>query len=158
MIHRLKDWDDNATPSGNSVAIEVLLKLTVLTAESDFEEEAARILRILAPVMEKHPYGFARVLCALDFYLSTPKAIVIAGDLREEAAKALRQAVYAQYIPNKMVLLAEPENTGERYSSLFEGKTPVDGKPTAYVCENYACKAPVTSPEELRAILRNTGG
>ena len=152
LIHRPKDWDDNATPSGNSVAVEVLLKLGLLTGASGWGA-AVPILRKLAPVMEKHPYGFARILSALDFYLSTPKEIVIAGNLEADATKELLRAIYAMYLPNKIVALAGHQSADAEDMRLLRDKTEIDGKPTAYVCENYACKAPVTSPEELRKAL-----
>ena len=153
LIQRPKDWDDNATPSGNSVAVEVLLKLALLDGTSENRQRAAEILRKLAPVMEQHPYGFARVLCALDFYLSTPKEIAIVGDFDDEATRALIQEVYTTYLPNKIIALGGQRNVDASSTPLLEGKTRVDGKPTAYVCENYACNAPVTTPEELRKLL-----
>ena len=152
LIHRPKDWDDNATPSGNSVAVEVLLKLALLIDNNAYRQQAAVILRKLAPALEKHPYGFARVLGALDFYLSTPKEIAIIGDFPEEAMQALFREVYAAYLPNKIIAVG---NGGKDTPNLplLEGKTRIEGRPTAYVCENYACKAPVTAPEELRKAL-----
>ena len=153
LIQRPKDWDDNATPSGNSVAIEVLLKLGLLTGAVGWPESAVPILRKLAPVMEKHPYGFARILGCLDFHLSAPKEIAIVGDLENEATKELLRAVYAQYIPNKIVALGGHVSADAEDTPLLEGKTLLEGKPTAYVCENYACQQPVTTSEELKKIL-----
>ena len=152
LIHRPKDWDDNATPSGNSVAVEVLLKLAILTGNETYRQKAAEILRKIAPEMEKHPYGFARVLSALDFYLSTPKEIAIVGELNDGDTRALVREIYAKYLPNKLVAIGNMVNYDTNLP-LLEGKTRIDGKPTAYVCENYACKAPVTSPEGLRKAL-----
>lgn len=152
LIHRPKDWDDNATPSGNSVAVEVLLKLAALTDKPEYRQKAAEILRKLAPVMEQHPYGFARILSALDFYLATPKEIAVIGDFPDEATQALLREVYAAYLPNKIVALGSGGEAA-RNLPLLEGKARMDGQATAYVCENYACKAPVTAPEELRKAL-----
>jgi uncharacterized protein YyaL (SSP411 family) len=154
LIQRLKDWDDNATPSGNSVAVEVLLKLAVLTGEDSYRQKAARTLRKLGPVLEKHPYGFARMLSALDFYLSTPKEIALVGDPAEEATKALLRTVYASYLPNKVVALAARPEAAPANIPLLADRPMRDGKPTAYVCENFACKEPVTTPERLAAQLR----
>ena len=151
LIQRPKDWDDNATPSGNSVAVEVLLNLTILTDNPDYRQKAALILRKIAPVMEQHPYGFARILSALDFYLSTPKEIALVGDPAREDFRALLREVHAHYLPNKVVALSGLPKQEE--PPPLRGKTLLDGKPTAYVCENYACQQPVTSPEELRRLL-----
>ena len=153
LIQRPKDWDDNATPSGNSVAIEILLKSAMLADVPAHRQQAADILRKLAPVIEQHPYGFARVLCALDIYLSKPQEIAIIGDLNDEATKALLREVYAKYLPNKVVALNGNFRADEAIVPLLEGKPKMDGKPTAYVCENYACQQPVTSPKELRKLL-----
>ncbi|HZP84680.1 MAG TPA: thioredoxin domain-containing protein, partial [Chthonomonadaceae bacterium] len=155
LIQRLKDWDDNATPSGNSVAVEVLLKLAVLTGEDSYRQKAARVLRKLGPVLEKHPYGFARMLGALDFYLSTPKEIALVGDPAEEATKALLRAVYASYLPNKVVALAARPEAALANIPLLADRPMREGRPTAYVCENFACKEPVTTPERLTAQLRS---
>jgi uncharacterized protein YyaL (SSP411 family) len=158
LIQRPKDVDDNATPSGNSVAVEVLLKLSVLTGDDKYRQEAARVLRKLGPMVEKHPYGFARLLGALDFYLSAPKEIALIGDLNDTPMQALLRSVYTTYLPNKIVV-ADPGNKkdyGEESDiPLLRDRPQINGQPTAYVCENFACKAPVTTPEALAQQLRN---
>ena len=82
-----------------------------LTGEDQYRQCAARVLRKLGPVVEKHPYGFARLLGALDFYLATPKEIALIGDLNSEAGKALLQTVYATYLPNKIVVAGSGKET-----------------------------------------------
>jgi uncharacterized protein YyaL (SSP411 family) len=153
LIQRPKDWDDNATPSGNSVAVEVLLKLAILTGDDSYRQTAARVLRKLGPVLEKHPYGFARMLGALDFYLSTPQEIALIGDPQAPATIALHRALYKPYLPNKVVIVsaAPVENSP---LPLLQDRPLRDGQPTAYVCENYACREPVTTPDALTAQLR----
>jgi uncharacterized protein YyaL (SSP411 family) len=153
LIQRLKDWDDNATPSGNSVAVEVLLRLAVLTGEDSYRQHAARVLRKLGPALEKYPYGFARMLSALDFYLASPKEIAILGDPAEAATQALLHTVYASYMPNKVVVLAVNLESAPPLPLLAD-RPLLEGKPTAYVCEHFACKAPVNTPEELAEQLR----
>ncbi len=148
LIQRLKDWDDNATPSGNSVAVEVLLRLAVLTGEDSYRQRAAQVLPQLGPVLEKYPYGFARMLGALDFYLATPQEIALIGDPAVAQTRALLHAVYAPYLPNKIVALAVSPEAAPALPLLAD-RPMLDGKPTAYVCENFACKAPVTDPEAL---------
>ena len=154
LIQRPKDWDDNSTPSGNSVAVDVLLRLAVLTGNDDYRLRAARVLRRIAPVLEKHPYGFARMLGALDFFLSTPKEIAIIGDPAEAATQALLRAVYTPYLPNKIVVLAASPETASLTLPLLADRPLRDGKPTAYVCENFACKEPVTDPDTLAQQLQ----
>jgi uncharacterized protein len=148
LISRHKDWDDNATPSANSVAVEALLKLALLRGEERYRQAAARVLRKLGPVLEKHPYGFARMLGALDFYLSAPKEVAIIGEQEDDATRALLGAVYSLYLPNKVVAGAA-EGSAPANIPLLADRPQRDGKPTAYVCTNYACQEPVTEPDAL---------
>jgi hypothetical protein len=156
LIHRPKDWDDNATPSGNSVAVDVLLRLSILFGTDDYRSHAARILRKFGPVLEKHPYGFARLLCALDFYLFAPKEIAVIGNPTDPAAQALLRAVYTPYLPNKIVALAPAPDAAPADMPLLADRPLRDGKPTAYVCKNFTCNAPTTDPavltEQLKAV------
>ena len=154
LIQRPKDWDDNATPSGNSVALDVLLRYAALTGQETYAEKARQVLRKLTPVMQQHPYGFARLLGALDFALSTPREIAVIGDPQNPATQALLRAVYAAYLPNKVVALSPQPITGSTEMPLLSDRPMRDDRPTAYVCENFTCKAPVTTPEALTAQLR----
>lgn len=151
LIHRPRDWDDNAVPSGNSVTIETLLRLATLTGNEEYRRHAANILRKMAPLFEKHPYGFCRVLGALDYYLSSPKEIVlIAKDIAD--LTEMQRAIRAVYLPNRVIVLqtdASPQDSLQ----LTEGRTVQEGKPTAYVCENFVCKAPTTNTNELHSLL-----
>ncbi len=154
LIQRTKDWDDNATPSGNSVALGVLLKLAILVGEDRYRQAAARVLRKLGPLLEKHPYGFARMLGALDFYLSSPKEIAVIGTPDDAATRALLDTVYAVYLPNKVVA-GMADGSAPEGIPLLVGRPKRDGKPTVYVCENFACKEPVTTSEALMPQLRS---
>jgi uncharacterized protein YyaL (SSP411 family) len=153
LIQRPKDWDDNATPSGNSVAVGVMLKLAVLRGEERYRRAAARVLRKLGPVLEKHPYGFARMLGALDLYLASPREIAIIGQLEDPATSALLGAVHSIYLPNKVLAgcdgISVPTNIPLLVDRPLRG-----GKPTAYVCENFTCKQPVIDAEALGAQLQ----
>jgi uncharacterized protein YyaL (SSP411 family) len=155
LIQRPKDWDDNATPSGNSVALDVLLRLAALTGESDYREHAARVLRRLGSTLEKHPYSFARCLSALDFYLSELKEIAIIGERTSEATQTLLHTVYSLYLPNKIVVQTDEPETVSGDIPLLADRPLRDGLPTAYVCTNFTCKAPVTTAEALLAQLQS---
>ena len=102
--------------------------------------------------MEKHPQGFARLLGALDFYLSTPKEIVIIGE--RDAARDLIAAVYAHYLPNKLVVVSSSPAKDAAKIPLLQDRVQREGKPTAYVCENFACQQPVTDARSLAAQLQ----
>ncbi len=149
LIVRSKDFFDNATPSGNSVAAEVLVKLEKLTGDDKYSRYAAGIFRLLSGQLMKYPQAFGRALTGLSYYLAAVKEIVILGD-DAELTDVLRQ----NYIPNKIVVLSEKGGDSDLLP-ILEGKQPVDGKPTAFVCENFTCREPVTDKERLIEQLKN---
>ncbi|HYN83771.1 MAG TPA: thioredoxin domain-containing protein [Pyrinomonadaceae bacterium] len=155
LIVRNKDFFDNATPSGNSVAAEALLRLSVLTGEEDFRRKAANVFRLVYDAMSRYPSAFGYALGALDFYLSTPKEVVIvAASDDDSGADALAREVWSRYLPNKVVVRArEDDERAAGLVPLLAGREARGGRATAYVCENYACQQPVTSAEELAAQL-----
>jgi uncharacterized protein YyaL (SSP411 family) len=151
LIIRSKDYYDNATPSGNSVAAIVLLRLAVLTENEDYRRRAVTILRLLAEPIKRHAAGFGRALAALDFYLSSPKEIAIVGDPDSQETRLLTRQVWDTYIPNKVVAHSPSENSdAARRLALLRERPMVDSQPTAYVCQNYVCQEPVTEPSSLK--------
>ena len=150
LIQRPKDWDDNAIPAGNSVAVEVLLRWAFFHEKGGKNRELAeQTLKKMASVLEKHPTSFARLLCALDFYLADVTEIAILGDPNDESTKRLKKTVYDSYRPNKVVVSAPHGYSEGSEQPLLENRPLLDGKPTAYVCRNFLCQKPVNSPEEL---------
>ena len=149
LIVRTKDFYDNATPSGNSVAADVLLKLAKLTSDEKYERFASTVLRLAAAQLKRHPQGFGRTLSAIEFFLGDSKEIVLMGD--EDGN--LGREVWSEYRPGKVVVPANG-STESAMIPLIEGRAAIDGKPTAYVCENFACRMPVTTVEELKEQLR----
>ncbi len=149
LIVRKKDFHDNATPSGNSVAADVLLKLARLTGEEKYERFAVTVLRLVAPQIRRYPQAFGRSLATLEFYFNPTREIVILG----EKGNALEKEIWKDFLPNKVVVLADGATENGEFIPLLKERTLIDGKPTAYVCENFACQKPVTSAEELREQL-----
>ena len=150
LIVRSKDFLDNATPSGNSVAAEVLLCLASLTANESFARKAVTIFRLLRDPLERYASAFGRLLGALDFYLSTPKEIAIIGPLDAEETRSLLREVWTRYLPNKVV--AQTAGDDDRVIAvlpLLRDRPMVDGHATAYVCEHYTCQQPTISAAEL---------
>ena len=152
LITRTKDFYDNATPSGNSVAAHVLLRLALLAGESRYRELARRTLEPLAPDMRRAPTAFGHLLGALDFYLASPYEVAVVGAPEAPETAALLAEVFGRYLPNKVVALGAPGEAAEGIK-LLEGRDAPGGKATAYVCRNYYCEAPVTEPERLREQL-----
>jgi hypothetical protein len=154
LIVRSKDFMDNATPSGNSVAADVLLRLATLTGNDDYSRRAVTIFRLLRDQLMRYPSAFGRLLGALDFYLSSPKEIVIVGARGEAGTQALIREVWKTYLPNKVVVQAEEHDEAAAETvPLLRDRSMVDGLATAYVCEHYTCQRPVTTASELAAQL-----
>ncbi len=150
LIVRTKDFFDNATPSGNSVAAEVLLNLAALTGNEGYQRKAVTLFRLLGNYIKRYPSAFGRALCALDFYLSTPKEIAIIGEPLAADTQALARTVWQRYLPNKIVAQAvENDARAAELVPLLRERPMIENQATAYVCENYTCQKPVTNPAEL---------
>ncbi|MFL6334601.1 MAG: thioredoxin domain-containing protein [Pyrinomonadaceae bacterium] len=157
LIVRSKDYFDNATPSGNSVAAEALLRLSVLTGKEDYRRKAVNVLRLVRDAVERYPSAFGYALGALDFYLSKPKEIVVVGEAEE--ARPLLREVWGRYLPNKVVVLSKgAEPAAAQIVPLLQDRAAQGDRATAYVCENYTCLQPVNTPEELAAQLESNAG
>lgn len=154
LIVRNKDFMDNATPAGNSVAAELLLRLALLTENQSHARKAVTIFRLLRDQMARYPSAFGYLLGALDFQLSTPQEIVCIGEVGAEDSRALLREVWRRYLPNKVVAQAQ-ENDAEASAilPLLRDRPALGGRATVYVCENYSCLQPVTTPAELAAQL-----
>ncbi|HEV2799227.1 MAG TPA: thioredoxin domain-containing protein [Pyrinomonadaceae bacterium] len=154
LIVRNKDFMDNATPAGNSVAAELLLRLALLTENQEYARRAVTIFRLLRNQMVRYPTAFGYLLGALDFHLSTPKEIVIVGQPGADDSQALLREVWRRYLPNKVVAqTAERDEEALSLVPLVRERPALGGRATAYVCENYSCLQPVTTPAELSAQL-----
>ena len=140
LVARQKDLDDNPTPSGNSMLAFVLLRLARLWGDDELERRAEGVLRLVRDVLPRAPQAFGWALCALDLLLSPPREVAIVGDPESEVARAALRG----FDPNAVVAFGPDEEV-----PLLEGKTLVDGRPAVYVCERFACRAPVTNPDEL---------
>ncbi len=158
-IARPRDLHDGATPAGNSVAADVLLRLGAMTGNADYSNRGAAILRALAGTMKDHPLAAGRYLSALDFYLGPVKEIALAGAVEDEAMQALLDTTYDRFEPNLLVGYVDTEKTTLGQRVPFLSNRPVrDGLATAYFCEHHACLPPVHEPAELlRQLVEGTG-
>ncbi|HEV8633005.1 MAG TPA: thioredoxin domain-containing protein [Chloroflexota bacterium] len=157
LISRPKDLYDSATPSANAVAADVLLRLALLTGETAYHDRAVRSLEAIAPVAARAPQAFGRWLCAVDFALGQPVEIAIVGDPGAEATAELLRAVRGRFVPNKVVALRAPgDEEAAGAVPLLAGRDQLDGRPAAYVCRNFACRAPTSDPDELARQLDGT--
>jgi hypothetical protein len=135
LVVRAKDLYDNAVPSGNSAAAESLLRLSLFTGESSYEDAAGSALRLVADAMAGAPSGFGHALSALDLYLGPSHEVAIVGEPDAEDTRALVDAAARdRWRPNVVLAVASPTDTTSRTSvPLMRDRPQVDGKPTAYV-------------------------
>jgi uncharacterized protein YyaL (SSP411 family) len=152
LVTRPKDVFDNATPSGTSVAADMLTRLALLTGDERYQRGADGVLTALGGIAGQHPASFGRLLCALDFALGRPREIAIVGPFDSEEMRALRRVVFGRFLPNRVVA-GSANGAGGATIPLLEDRPLRDGRATAYVCEGYVCQAPVTSAADLEAQL-----
>ena len=139
-VERTKPLDDNPTPSGNSMLAYVLLRLARIWGDDQLERRAVGVLRLVASALTRAPTAFGWALCALDLHLSAPRELAIVGGVDSPVARAALGA----YRPNTVVAVGPSDAV-----PLLAGKGLVGGEPAVYVCERFACRAPVTDPDEL---------
>ncbi|HEY0038106.1 MAG TPA: thioredoxin domain-containing protein [Longimicrobium sp.] len=154
LVIRPRDLFDNATPSGNSAAVNALLRLAALVGDERYSRVARRVLGSLADTMARVPAGFGHLLSALDFHLAAPTEVAFVGTPGEADTDALLHVVGGAYLPNTVTALRRVDGGGdEELIPLLRGRTAREGRATAYVCERFACQRPVTDPAALAAQL-----
>jgi uncharacterized protein YyaL (SSP411 family) len=176
LITRPRELQDNAVPSGNAMAALVLLRLAGLAVEPRYTELAQAALGPMQPLLARYPLGFAQWLIALDYALSHPREVAIVGAPEAADTRALLEVCTTGYRPHQIVALGivrrrSPDRGGEgsvRDGStelaevlgpteeipLLQDRSPIEGRATAYVCVDFTCRAPVTDPEALQALLK----
>ena len=153
LIVRSKDYFDNATPSGNSVAAIVLLRLATLTGRENYRNLATALLREIGDQVRRFPSGFGYALSAVDFLLSTPKEVAIVGKDAADIQPLLAET-WRRYIPNKVVAPGfEEDSEAAQLTPLLLSRPRINNQATAYVCENFTCQQPVTDISALAAQL-----
>jgi uncharacterized protein YyaL (SSP411 family) len=153
LITRPRDVTDNATPSGTSLAVELLLHLSELQQDAEYRRRAVLTLETLAEAMTRHPIAFGQLLGSADMEINGAIEVALVGDSASPTFKALERAVAAQYVPSLILAGGEMEK-GSRLKLLAD-RPLIDGKPTAYVCRAYTCDRPVTDADALSDQLEN---
>ncbi len=156
---RLKDDYDGAEPSGNSVAIQSLLRLNQFTGGVAYGETAERALRAFASRLDTAPAALPQMFAALEFLRGRPKQIVIAGRREASDTAALLAEVHSRFLPVKVLMVADEENAAAlaRHAPEIAAMRPLEGRATAFVCENFACQLPVTEATQLGRLLDQAG-
>ena len=153
LITRPKGLQDNAVPSGNSMAATVLLKLAALTGESLYGDAADRALALVTSYAHRYPTAFAQWLSAIAFTLSEPTEIALIGDPASVETEAFLDVLRDSYRPFNVVALSGERRADESAVELLRQRHMINGKATAYVCRAFACRAPTTEPAELASQL-----
>ena len=163
LVTRPKDIQDNATPSGGAVATLVLLRLAAFTGDARYREAADRAISTVTALTSRYPTAFAMWLQAIDLALAPVAEVAIVGWPDDPTTIAMLEVAGGGFTPNRVVALA-PGDVGASVAlapsavPLLDGRTQLKGRPTAYVCRNFACRLPVTDPDALREQLAEAAG
>ena len=152
LITRPRDFTDNATPSGTSLAVELLLHLSELLQDDDYRRRAVLTMETLAEPMARVPTAFGHLLGCVDMEVNGAVEVAIVGDTESDGFKALERTVARKYVPS--LVLAGGTGIGAKVK-LLDDRPLVERKSTAYVCRAYSCDAPVTEPDALSDQLEN---
>ncbi|MCJ7693819.1 MAG: hypothetical protein MUO40_00170, partial [Anaerolineaceae bacterium] len=152
VLIRPKELKDNATPSGNALAAEALLKMATFLENEAWRLKAEKSLSLVVGLVADYPTGFGRWLGAAAFNLGKTRQIVIVGDLSNEDTRTFLHEINKTYRPNTIVAASSlPVKNGT--PELLADRLMIDGKTTIYVCEGFVCKQPVSTLENLKIQL-----
>src|SRR6516162_5864105 len=154
---RMKDDNDGAEPAGSSIAALNLQRLSQTFDDPKIAERAKKTIAAFATILSQFPSGMPQMLVAVENSLGKSRQIVIAGKKDSPETKALLKEVHRHFLPNAIVILADA-NEGQKYlgekNEAIRAMSLVEGKPAAYVCENFTCKAPLTDLKQLSDLLK----
>ena len=157
VIVRMKESYDGAIPSENSVAARNLLRLSAMLDKPNWDAQARTILKNSSGLLTLSPTAVPQMLVALDFALQKAQQIVIAGAPRADDTRALHTLVNQAFRPHSITLLADGK-TGQAYlashSEAYQAMQPIDGKATAYICEDFTCELPTNDPVKVADLLK----
>ncbi|MCL6459397.1 MAG: thioredoxin domain-containing protein [Gorillibacterium sp.] len=156
LFMKSKEIYDGAMPAGNSAALIVLAKLSRYLDDSYLREKTEQLMQAFAEEIGGYPAGYSLFLAAADAVHSPGEEIIITGELADPVTQEMLAEARSRYAPDSLIVFHPPGAAGAEIHSLCpltEDKVPIDGKPTAYVCENFACQAPVTDLEAFRKLL-----
>ncbi|XP_059139690.1 spermatogenesis-associated protein 20-like [Physella acuta] len=155
IVMRMKEDQDGAEPSPNSVSAGNLLRLSMMLDRDDWFKMAERIFKVFAQRIEKVPVAVPELVSALLFYHSSPKQIIIVGNKKNEDTQALIQAVHKLYLPHKVLLVTDLDDTSflRKRIEVIKNMTKTNEKAAAYVCQNFTCNLPVYTCEDLQKLL-----
>ncbi|NLF15668.1 MAG: thioredoxin domain-containing protein, partial [Lentisphaerae bacterium] len=161
VLLRMKNAYDGAEPSPNSIAVMNLLRLGLMTDDPRYRDRAEQTLSAFAETLSRAPHAMPQMAAAVEWLLSRPRRVLIAGDPDQDDTRRLLRVVHERFLPNKVVLLAD----GGEHQAALSGHIPamasaerLDGHATAYVCDDRGCSLPTTAPDRLAALLETVPG
>ena len=161
LLLRSKKFSDNALPSGNSVAAMNLIRLYHMTGNDAYDEHFQKLLEAVSGHLNKGSTNYCHLMGAVDFALGPSVEIVIAGEPGCDDVQSISRIARTTFFPNK-VLLFRPETDDipeiSKHAPFTRFQKSIDGRATAYVCQDFACRAPFTDPKTLESILVRTLG
>jgi uncharacterized protein YyaL (SSP411 family) len=160
LLIRQKDISDSSIPSGNSVALLNLLRLSRMTANPDYEKIALETTQAFATKFQRTPVAHTQLMTALDFMFGPSYEVVIVGsDLEEELTKSMLRPLREEFLPNTVVLFrpCDGQTAITRLAPYTQQQKCIGNKPTAYVCENAICKAPTNDINTMLKLLTQRG-
>jgi len=158
LIARMKDTYDGAIPSGNSVASLSLLRFGRMTMRQELEKKAEQAMESFGKTISSSPTAFSQLLIALDFALGPTQEIVIAGNFPKKDTKQMLRAVHRRFLPGKILILHPEDEAGkaiEKIVPFIKHQNTINGKATAYVCENFTCKSPTTDVAKMISFIES---
>jgi uncharacterized protein YyaL (SSP411 family) len=158
LLMRSKTIYDGAIPSGNSVAVFNLIRLGHLTGNTHFLTKAEQIIKSFSAEVAKYPAGHSQLMVALQFALNPNYEVVIVGEPLKKDTMTMLTALRKPFLPNKVVLF-RPANheAAAEVTAIAPFTLPMAAKndqATAYVCQEFACKLPTTSVDQMLENLR----
>jgi len=156
LIARPREIYDGALPSGNSVALVNLLRLSLLTDDDNLAKEAEKQINAFANIVKEYPRGYAHFLTGVNFFLGPSREIVIAGKAGDPGVEKMLQTVRGQFLPDTVIIFHPAGDDDQRIEELapfIKEQRSINGMATAYVCQNYACRSPVTDFDQLSGML-----
>jgi uncharacterized protein len=150
MIAKRKEFDDNPTPSGNSLMASVLARLGRLDGDAERERLAERVLGLTVEQLARMPHAFGQMLSVADLLLAVPREVAVVGALADPATRELADAALEGFNPTTVYAFGPGD---EAWPALLAGREPVDGRPAVFICERFACRLPFTDPDQVRQAL-----
>lgn len=161
LIAPTKELYDGALPSGNSVAAHDLVRLGLLTMDASLQRYAQELFQAFAASLAQAPHAFTQCVIALDLWLGPSQEIVIAGDPSAEDTARMMRVIAERFLPRAVTVLHPSGPHAAALESLVPfvaAQQPLDGRATAYVCQNYQCRLPTTEPDRLASLLDELRG